>query len=652
MNPVYRLLAPAVLLGALFSLPNISAATSPKLVPLESFFAEPATSMEVSPDGNYIAFMATLGYGKVGIALMDLRTGKTEALVSATDENIKGFLWKGNDIIVYWGDVGGDERPAYRSISIKPQRGDGKRVIYSLADSFREGIAEDANFANIVDPLRYDPKHVLVLGVLGYGSHTYRYLRMDTHTGERTNVAGYDEILYENSAIADNDGVLRARESLVGDQIIYEASATPGGAYVKLASFSTKDYPYDNPPWQFLHFARDNETLYFLNQSKTDTPVLQTINVRTREISAPIYQAPEGELVNVLSSYDRKKLYGAVYETDRRHYHFFDPAREALQATIDRSLPNTENTIVSTSEDEKTMVIRAASDRDPGTFYVLKNGRLGTITKSRPAIDPADMQAMEPIQFTSRDGLVIHGYLTRGRGTTGPAPLIVHPHGGPYTIRDYWGFDPEVQFLANRGFAVLQINYRGSGGYGQKFEQAGFHEWGKKMQDDLTDGVQWAITQKIADPKRVVIYGASYGGYATLAGLVYTPELYCCGINYVGPGDLALHEGTLRTHSGGADGIRLFLKQELGEDSDYLRESSPTNFIDRLRVPLLNAYGYNDARVDFTQWKRLESRLKDNHKDYQIIIQGNEGHGFRNEENRIGFYKALEAFLAKNVPTS
>ncbi|HEY4302344.1 MAG TPA: alpha/beta fold hydrolase [Candidatus Didemnitutus sp.] len=621
-------------------------------IPLESFFAEPATSMRVSPDGHYLAFMTMLGYGKVGVALMDLATGKIEPLASANDENIKGFLWKGSETIIYYGDVGGNERPAYRSISIVPPKNGGKRVAYSLADSLRDGISNDANFASLIDPLPYDPKHVLVYGRSGYGSFTFRYFLMDTHTGERTNVPGFDETLFDSNVIADNNGALRARLSLIGGRMVFDASPAPEAPYVKLADFPATDYPEDRPPWELLHFARDNETLYFVNRAQSDIGVLQTINVRTREISAPIFQPPEGEIENVLMSYDRRKLYGVTYISDRRHYHFFDAHREALQTMIDRSLPGTENVIVSSSEDEKTMVILAHSDRDPGTFYVLKNNRLGQVTRARPQIDPAAMQPMEPIQFTARDGLVIHGYLTRARSAHGPTPLILNPHGGPFGIRDDWGFNPEIQFLANRGFAVLQVNYRGSGGYGRKFEQAGFREWGGKMQNDLTDAVQWAIAQKIADPKRVVIYGASYGGYATLAGLVYTPELYCCGINYVGPADLALLAGTERTHSGGSDSARIFLHQELGDDHDYLRDHSPANFIERIRVPLLNAYGYNDARVDYTQWKHLESKLKEYHKDYQIVFENNEGHGFRNESNRIDFYRALEAFLAKNVPSA
>jgi len=189
------------------------------------------------------------------------------------------------------------------------------------------------------------------------------------------------------------------------------------------------------------------------------------------------------------------------------------------------------------------------------------------------------------------------------------------------------------------------VNYRGSGGYGRSFESAGYYEWGGKMQQDLMDAVHWAVAQGIADPARVAIYGASYGGYATLAGLVFTPELYCCGANYVGPSDL-----TLLVNMGRNRGTRssdIFYREHLGMDHAYLESRSPINFVENIRVPLFNAYGFNDPRVDIAQWTRLEAKLKRFHKPYEILLERNEGHGFYNESNRIEYYKRLEAFFAR-----
>jgi dipeptidyl aminopeptidase/acylaminoacyl peptidase len=254
------------------------------------------------------------------------------------------------------------------------------------------------------------------------------------------------------------------------------------------------------------------------------------------------------------------------------------------------------------------------------------------------------------VTFPARDGLTIHGYLTlpRGRPATN-LPLILHPHGGPFGIRDEWSYNDEVQFYANRGFAVLQVNYRGSGGYGRAYEAAGFKKWGLEMQDDLSDGVKWCIAQGIADPARVVISGASYGGYATMAGLTLTPELYCAGINYVGVTDIEL----LIPREAPPD--RMYWRNtRLGKLSDpadkkRLYDTSPVHFADRITVPLLMAYGKNDPRVHIDHGFDMERALKKAGKSYEMIIEADEGHGFRKEESRIAFFETVDVFLKKNV---
>ncbi len=633
--------APRLLVAAacgVVSFLTSAGAERPPVISAEQFFAEPdLRSVQLSPDGKSLAFLTTLGTGKVGIALMHLDTGKIEPLVAAKDENIEYFAWKGSDYIVYAGDVGGNEWPAYRSISLS------KRRVVPLAESLRDRYADRANFAQLIDWLEFEPNYIMVFGPREVGSWNVDVYRMDIRTGERRPVPITLQKSDQGGFVVDCAGVIRARSRLEGDKAIFEVRREANSGWSKVAEF-----PANEPRWNFLEFAADNETLYFLSREHTDTLELRSLNCRTLQVSDPLFHHPAGDIDGIVTSYDRTKLYGVRYETDKTHYHWFAPARAQLQAKIDATLPGTENTVISTSADEQVMIVHAASDRDPGTYYVLdlRAPRLMALGKINRFLNPAQLQPMEPIQFSARDGLVIHGYLTRAAGSNGqPAPLIINPHGGPFGVRDSWGFNAEAQFLANRGYSVLQLNYRGSGGYGYKFQEAGKREWGGKMQDDLTDGVKWAIEQKLADPQRIAIYGGSYGGYAALAGAVFTPDLYKCAVNYVGVSDLNLITSWGRGRFGRSDDQ--FYRDWVGDDKQYKFDRSPLNFVDRIKIPTLHAYGFNDPRVEIAHWDRLEPKLKQYGKTYEIIIEKEEGHGFRNEKARIQFYQRLESFLSR-----
>jgi dipeptidyl aminopeptidase/acylaminoacyl peptidase len=263
------------------------------------------------------------------------------------------------------------------------------------------------------------------------------------------------------------------------------------------------------------------------------------------------------------------------------------------------------------------------------------------------------MAAMQPIQFTSRDGLRIHGYLTLPVAAAGEAapqglPLVVNPHGGPWT-RDDWGFNPEVQLLANRGYAVLQINFRGSTGYGRKFWEASFKQWGKTMQHDIDDGVDWLVAQGTVDPKRIAIFGGSYGGYATLAGIAFTPDRYAAAIDYVGVSNLFTFLNTIPPY------WKPYLEmwyEKVGHpehDKALLEAASPVFHADKIRAPLLVAQGAKDPRVKVDESDQMVAALKKRGVAVEYILKDNEGHGFHNEENRFEFYEAMERFLAKHI---
>jgi dipeptidyl aminopeptidase/acylaminoacyl peptidase len=348
----------------------------------------------------------------------------------------------------------------------------------------------------------------------------------------------------------------------------------------------------------------------------------------------------------------KKKIVGIAYAADRTRFHWLDDEMKQIAEKLDASLPDTVHRPRQLADDGSKIIYFSSSDRDPGVYYLYdrRTQKMSELAVIKPAIEPEKMAAMKPVEFPARDGLLLHAYLTLPKGRTPKnLPLIMHPHGGPFGIRDEWAYRDEVQFYANRGYAVLQVNYRGSGGYGREFEQAGFKKWGLEMQNDLSDGVKWAIAQGIADPERVVISGASYGGYAAMAGLVFTPELYCAGINYVGVTDIELLIPREMQPS-----LMYWRDTRLGKltdsaDRKRIHDTSPIYFADRLKAPLLMAYGKNDPRVHINHGFSMERALKRAGKPFEMIIEPDEGHGFRLEERSIAFYTKVDEFLRQHV---
>jgi dipeptidyl aminopeptidase/acylaminoacyl peptidase len=260
------------------------------------------------------------------------------------------------------------------------------------------------------------------------------------------------------------------------------------------------------------------------------------------------------------------------------------------------------------------------------------------------------MAEMKPISYTSRDGLKINGYLTLPIGMEAKnLPVVINPHGGPWA-RDNWGYNPEVQLLANRGYAVLQMNFRGSTGYGKEFWESSFKKWGQEMQNDITDGVKWLIDEGIADPDRVAIYGGSYGGYATLAGITNTPDLYAAAVDYVGVSNLFTFMETIPPYW---EPYKKMLYEMVGDpstkDSIMMKANSPVFHVDKIKAALFIAQGANDPRVVQAESDQMVEALKKNGVTVQYMLKENEGHGFRNEENRFDFYNAMTDFLDKNM---
>jgi dipeptidyl aminopeptidase/acylaminoacyl peptidase len=346
-------------------------------------------------------------------------------------------------------------------------------------------------------------------------------------------------------------------------------------------------------------------------------------------------------------------LEGVRYEDDRPRVRWFDPSLAELQAQIDRTFAGRTNEIINRSRDGNRVLIFSAGASDAGTYYVFDRNarRMETFASPYDVLQALPHAEVRPVRYAARDGLAIHGYLTlpRGRGEKG-LPLVLLPHGGPF-VRDKWVFDPEVQFLASRGYAVLQANFRGSTGYGRPFVEKGFGQLGAGMIDDLEDGVDWLAGQGIADPKRVCVMGSSYGGYAAMWAAIRKPERYRCAISWAGPTDL---RAMLRHSERGFAArryFRQFRNQIVGEPEVDLAAISPVRHAQRLRVPLLIAHGKDDAVVPPEQGERMIRALKAARvPNVEPVLYPKSGHDFDDADEREDFLKRVEAFLLRHNP--
>ena len=352
-------------------------------------------------------------------------------------------------------------------------------------------------------------------------------------------------------------------------------------------------------------------------------------------------------------SYSRKRkvLTSASYTTWKTERKFLDPEIETMFRAVEKELPGYEISFTSANKAEDKFIVASFNDKTRGKRYLFDKatGKLTFLADVSPWLAESDLADMKPVSYKSRDGLTINGYLTLPKGV--PAknlPVVVNPHGGPWA-RDQWGFNPEVQFLANRGYAVFQMNFRGSVGYGRKFWESSFKQWGKTMQDDITDGVNYLIAEGIADPKKVAIYGGSYGGYATLAAITSTPDLYAAAVDYVGVSNLFTFMNTIPPYWKPYLEMLYEMVGHPEKDKELLAANSPALHADKIKTPLLIAQGAKDPRVNKAESDQMVEALTKRGVQVEYLVKDNEGHGFQNEENRFEFYGAMENFLAKNL---
>ncbi|SFD33332.1 alpha/beta hydrolase family protein [Massilia yuzhufengensis] len=660
--PAARFLC-ALLLGLACALPAAGQGAPP---PVEAFFSNPLLDdAELSPSGRYLAAISGAPGRRDVLVVVDLQENKATTVAGYKEVDVLQFQWVNDERLMfnvsdkqvgpggrYQGsglyavdrDGGGMRQLAARS---GPGTGGGSHASRGLLPArtamLAQRGAQDSNAA-YVNVYEWNDND----GSLA----TVNLLRLDTVTGLTQVVQRPGPV---DSWMLDNAGQPRlAVRSERGTTILHYLDPA-SGKWRKLASFST--YKEGRDTFAPVGFGADG-SLYVRAYLGQDTAALHTLDLATGKInSKPVLVTPgydfDGGLVT-----RRGKLLGAIVETDAAAIVWFDPEMQALQHKVDALLPGTVNLLSTAARaDAPWVLVRSFSDVRPLAYHLYSpgTGKLNPVGSSREGIDPARMGRQDPVRIKARDGREIPALLTLPAGGAGKKlPLVVLVHGGPYVRGNHWGWEAQTQFLASRGYAVIAPDFRGSTGYGTAHYQAGWKQWGLKMQDDMADAAHWAVAQGHADPQRICIAGASYGGYAALIGLVKDPALYKCAVNWVGVTDInLLYDGHWSFDSDlGEDwkvhGMPVLVGDQV-KDAAQLKATSPIEQAARITQPLLLAYGAVDRRVPLYHGNKFREAVASHNQQVEWVVYQDEGHGWTRPETRFDFWKRVEAFLGRHI---
>ena len=601
-----------------------------RVIPMKDFFRNPDIAyFSLSPNGEKISF--TKPYkNRMNIFVSDLGSDDTTQVTFIEDRDVEAYFWKTNKRIIYVRDNDGDEN--YHLYAVDD---DGKNQ--------KDLTPYDEVNVQVVDELEENENEVLI-GMNKRNPELFDVYRLNINTGdlkmEAENPGGV------TNWVTDHKGNIRVavQSDGVNTNLLYRDDIKENFKSVLTTSFKESVSP--------LFFTFDNKFLYAASNLGRDKAAIVKFDIANGKELEVIYQNDEVDVDGLDYSKKRKVLTAITYTTDKEQVKYLDKEYEGMYEKLKELLGDKyEIIITSQNKNEDKFLVRTISDRSLGAsyFYDAAKKEISKIADRAPWLDENEMCEMKPIVYKAKDGLTIHGYLTLPKGIESKnLPVVINPHGGPWA-RDEWGWNAEVQFLANRGYAVLQMNFRGSTGYGRKFWEASFKQWGLSMQQDITDGVEFLVKEGIADPKRVAIYGASYGGYATLAGITSTPELYACAVDYVGVSNLFTFMQTIPPYWKPFLNMMYEMVGDPKKDSTLMHDASPVYFVDKIKCPLFIAQGANDPRVNKAESDQVVEALKKRGVQVEYMVKDDEGHGFGNEENQFDFYGAMEKFLAKHL---
>lgn len=620
----------AVTIIGLLGLTYSAGAQLPPLIPRAVLFGNPEkSSPQISPDGKYLAYIAP---DKKNVLQVWVRTiGKQDDRMLTADKKrgIRSFFWTfDDDQLIYQQDQEGDENFHLYAVSLKDD------IVRDLTPF--QGVR-----AQLVDVDHKHPREVLV------GMNLKDRKRFDVYRINLGNGA------VELDTVNPGDVVTWAADANL--KVLAGIAATLDGGYDLIYR------PTPQAKWQTLRhwgpeeqgspvgFSDDGKVLYLIANHDANALRLVALDLASGKETV-LAEDPVYDVSGALVHPTRRTIQAVTFNKDKVVRQIIDKEIEDDMKALGE-VRKGQLGLLSRDLADRTWLVSYTNDDGPVYYYAYdrKAKKASFLFSQQPQLEGLALASMRPVTYKARDGLTIHGYLTLPVGI--PAknlPTVLLVHGGPWA-RDSWGFNPLVQWLANRGYAVLQVNYRGSTGYGKKFLNAGNREWAGKMHDDLIDGVNWLIGEGLADPKKVAIMGGSYGGYATLVGLTFTPDVFAAGVDIVGPSNIVSLLRTIPPYW--APARAMFRKRvgDLEKEEEFLKSRSPLFFVDRIKAPLLIGQGANDPRVKQTESDQIVAALRKAKKPVEYIIYTDEGHGFARPENRMHFYARTEAFLARHL---
>lgn len=628
-------------------------ATSAQELPAKDFARFPDIySVALSPSGEYVALsVPNKDHTESNLQIVNLDgSGKTQVLRFGKQQQVSDVYWSDDEQVVV-------SRARFLPMKAQPvSRGElmssnitgGEQntlFAYVRDQGTTAGRRKDRGFASVAKILTHEPGKVLVRYTCwdcGKSPPTVIY-KVDTHTGHRDQTERVNE-----PGAFDFDQAGRARVLTTWDKV-----NNPILAYRPTPESDWKPMPKSlagrnvGRTW----FAPDNNSAFAEISDSGEATQLYKVDFAAGTRQKLLGQ-DETDISGFIYTGYGDAPFAVTYSANKPSIQYLDSNSEwaQLHLAILKQFPGQMASIIDASRDGRKVLFLVWSDRHPGAYYVFDRDakKVQLIGESKPWIKPEQMAPTRPIEFAARDGKKLFAFYT-AKGD-GPHPMIVYPHGGPFGVNDTWGFSSEVQFLANRGYGVLQVEYRGSGGRGETFERSGYGEWGGKIQDDIADGVRWAIDNKLADPSRICIYGASFGGYSALMNPIRYPDLYKCAIGYAGVYDLPLLRSTKGRFESEQD--ESFWNYTLGTDQAKLALNSPVNRVAELKVPVMLIHGEDDRNADINQYKTMLGALQSAGRSPETMVIDGEGHGFYSPEHVTELYNRIAAFLDQHIGTA